>query len=253
MSFLSSAASPLGTPLRFVAWLRSWLGRKAEVREHPFDVRHGVDTEGLLYAHDLCTGHAHDRHNEGYYATAPSLFSGAMDCWRGTLSDCSVEDYAFVDLGCGKGRMLMLASELPFQFIHGIELNGDLVRDARRNLRRWLRAPRACRRITFECGDVLGLELPTCPVILFLFNSFGAEVLGPLIARLAAAASNRTAPIDLVYVHPDHDALVAKMPGIERLCEAEVPFSEEDAAADAFGVKSDSVAIYRLPPKRINQ
>lgn len=254
MSFLSSALPPhLGTPLRVAAWLRRLLGREAEARLHPFDVLHGIDTEGLLYAEDLSTGHAHDRHNEGYYATAPSLFEGAMACWRQTLSDCGVEDYVFVDLGCGKGRVLLLASEWPFQAIHGMELSQDLARDARRNLRKWLRRPRACRRITVECDDVLRIQLPEDPVILYLFNSFAAEVLGPLMAKLAAAASRRSAPIDLIYVHPDHDPLVAATRGVERLGSAEVRFSEEDAAADAFGVHYDTVSIYRLPPKQINR
>lgn len=253
MSFPSSALSPRpGFPFRFAAWLRRLRGPRTQLRQHPFDMRHGVDTEGLLYAPELDSGHAHDRHNEGYYATAPSLFQGAMERWRQTLNNCSVKDYAFIDLGCGKGRVLMLASQWMFQAVHGLELNPALARDARRNLRRWLRKPRACRRVTVECSDVLGLRLPDAPVILFLFNSFGAEVLAALMQPLAEAAQRRIAPIDLVYVHPDHGALVAATPGIERLTESEVPFSQEDAAADAFGVHSDGVAIYRIHPGKEN-
>lgn len=269
MSLHSSVALP-----GFLTRLRARLGRRdaPPPPRHPFDFRYGTDTEGLLYADDLTTGHAHDCFNEGYYATAPSLFRGALECWRGTLSGWKIEDYTFIDLGCGKGRVLLLASQSPFRFVRGIELHPRLARVARRNIRKWLKAKHmfaesiysccslfipvlcslipvpclSCRRITVESADVLRLKLPTEPVILFLFNSFGDEVLVPLMQQLAAEAGRRTAPIDLIYIHPDHDRLVAQTPGIELLRWTEIPFSEEDAAADVFGVSSDPVSVYRL-------
>ena len=248
MSFPLSAAFLHAGSL--AAWLRSFFGRGTArpAPIHPFDLRYAVETDGLLYAPDLAAGHAHDLFNEGYYATAPSLFAGAVACWRQTLTAGKGEDYTFIDLGCGKGRVLLLASELPFRSVRGIELNPRLVRIARRNLRKWLGSPRACRRVTAERGDVLDLELPAGPVLLFLFNSFTAEVLAPLIERLALAAFQRTAPIDLLYVHPDLARLVTRTLGMEPLCRTEIPFSLEDTAADVFQVASDAVAIYRIPP-----
>ena len=214
---------------------------------HPFDTRHGVDTAGLLYARALASGHAHHRYNEGYYGTAPSLFRGLMALWQSTLAaGCGLSGYSFIDLGCGKGRVLMLASEFPFRSIAGIELDANLTRTARRNLKKWLRSPRACRHLAVEHADVLALELPPGPVLLYLFNAFHAEVLAALLNRLAAAARSRSAPIDLLYVHPDHDALVRRTPEIEFLADAEIPFSPEDAAADVFGVCSDRCIVYRL-------
>ncbi|HWG21352.1 MAG TPA: class I SAM-dependent methyltransferase [Terracidiphilus sp.] len=237
--------------------LRSLLlrpSRRADV--HPFDREHGVETGGLMYADKLATGHAHDRYSEGYYATAPSLFRELMRAWQDTLARAgpAIEDYSFIDLGCGKGRVLLLASEVPFRSIAGVELNAKLARMARRNVRKWMRAAvrdgnwmgRAGRNVTVEHADVLDLRLPPGPVVLFLYNSFGAEVVGALMAKLAAVAPTRSGPIDLLYVHPDHDALVARTPGIELLRSAEIRFSEEDAAADVFGVASDFCTVYRL-------
>ncbi|HKF48878.1 MAG TPA: class I SAM-dependent methyltransferase [Terracidiphilus sp.] len=231
---------------------------------HPFDLRHGVDTSGLIYAPDLPTGRAGDSHSEGYYATAPSLFRGAVETWLSTLAagpaheDHTFADYAFLDLGCGKGRVLMLASELPFRSVGGVELNPALARIARRNLRRFKRSgSQVCRDVSVECADALGLNLqhglPQGPVLLFLFNSFGAEVLAPLMERLAASARGRSAPIDLIYIHPDHEQLVAATPGIELLRSAEIPFTPEDAQADVFGVSSDFVAVWRLASRPFPQ
>jgi SAM-dependent methyltransferase len=229
--------------------MRRWLRRPSQSEPaHPFDVAHGVDTSGLYYAERLPSGHAHDRYSEGYYATAPSLFHGAMGLWMNSLEPgLRIEDYTFVDLGSGKGRVVMMASEYPFRTVRGIELNAGLVRGARRNLRRWMRGGRAvCRDVRVERGDVLGLELPDGPMVLFMFNSFGAEVVGPLMEKLARASRGRRAPVDLVYVHPDHDGLVAGTPGAELLKYAEVAFNEEDARADLFGVGSDVCSVWRL-------
>jgi SAM-dependent methyltransferase len=235
---------------------------------HPFDRAHQVDTSGLFYADRLPTGHPHDRYSEGYYATAPSLFSGALAQWQATLPAAEVsrppalriEDYTFVDLGCGKGRVLLMASMYPFRAVRGIELNAKLMRVARRNLRQWQRSANpACRDVDVLPGDVLGQRRDSAldsildttpdaaPVVLFLFNSFSAEVLEPLLHRLAnAARPPRQMPIDLIYVHPEHDRLVAATPGIELMRHAEISFSYDDAQADLFGVSSDLCSVYRL-------
>ncbi len=103
---------------------------------HPFDRAHRIDTGGLIYADGLSTGHEHDMHSSGYYATAPSLFRGAMEHWSATLeaSPFRLTDYAFIDIGCGKGRVVLLASEYAFREVVGVELNPQLASVARRNL-----------------------------------------------------------------------------------------------------------------------
>jgi SAM-dependent methyltransferase len=220
---------------------------------HPFDLRHGVDTSGLLYADRLLSGHAHDQHSEGYYATAPSLFRGVLARWQETLpaAGLTIEDYTLLDLGCGKGRVLLIAAEFPFRAVLGVELHPGLARIARRNVRRWLRADRSCRNVTVLTGDALDVPLPDgppdCPTVLFVFNAFSAEIVRALMRRLHAAAQHRTAPIDLLYIHPDQDSIVRNTPGVEVLADEDFSFSEEDAGADVFGVNVDRCAIYRLP------
>jgi SAM-dependent methyltransferase len=147
--------------IRIFSYLRRGPEPSQAEPAHPFDREHGVDTSGLYYADRLPSGHAHDRYSEGYYATAPSLFHGAMSLWMNSLgAGMRVEDYCFVDLGCGKGRVVLMASGYRFRAVRGIELNADLVRVARRNLRRWRRAGKAvCRDAGVDGGDVLGSEM----------------------------------------------------------------------------------------------
>lgn len=242
------------------------LARPLLRRINPFDLRHGTDTGGLLYAPDLPTGHEHDACNEGYYATAPSVFRGLISRWEDTLGapdasrlgtwDSTPRDapekeflnlshYHFIDLGCGKGRVLLLASQLPFRAVTGIELHAGLCATASRNVRISQRQ-RPGAPIQVICGDVLDLPLPDGPVVLFLFNSFGADVMRRLLEKLSAAAEGRSAPIDLLYVHPDWVQMVESAPGVAMLFRGDIPFSREDELADAFGVSVDHCAAYRF-------
>ena len=231
------------------AWVEGWRRVVPEPRrQHPFDRRHRVDTGGVLYPADLKSAHAHDIQSAGYYATAPSLFHGAMARWSETLPGLGYRlcDYALVDMGCGKGRVVMLASEYGFREVAGVELNPALAAAAESNLRRWMRTPRACGEVRIMHGDALSVPVPEGPVVIYFFNSFEREMVELWLQRLAGLASARREPIDLIYVHPEFGEMVRRTPGIQVLAEIDIDFSAEDAAADVFGVGFDGCAIYRM-------
>jgi SAM-dependent methyltransferase len=219
---------------------------------HPFDHRHRVDTAGLFYADQLASGHHRDAHSAGYYATAPSLVRGALQQWTLTLLETglTLADFALLDVGCGKGRVLLIASEYPFRRIVGVELHPGLVAIARRNLRRWMRRPRACTNVEVLQDDALAIPLPEGPLLVFFFNSFEREMIDPFLHKIAAAAAARPDPIDLIYVHPEFGSIVGRHPRVRLLSDLELTLTPEDAAADIFGVAWDRVAIYRFTPPR---
>jgi hypothetical protein len=216
---------------------------------HPFDLRHGVDTSGLMYADGLDTGHPHDRLSSGYYATAPSLFHSGISLWKDTLSatNYTTQQYAFFDAGCGKGRVLMMATQYDFRQVVGVELHPWLAKVASRNLRKWVASGRSASQAQVVNGDVLAVAFPTGPVLVYLFNSFEREMVQALLRRLVEISATRADPIDLLYVHPDYGNLVRQTPRMEWLADADIAFGEEDAAADVFRVRSDRCSIYRLP------
>ena len=227
--------------------LRNFMARRQNI--HPFDRKHRVDPSGLIYADGLSSGHEHDKHSAGYYATAPSLFHGVIAHWSATLARAgfTLNDYALFDIGCGKGRVVLLASEYPFRQIVGVELNPSLAQTARKNLNIWQRAPRASRNVHVVTGDVLSVPIPDGPVVIYFFNSFERELLQMLLNRLLEISATRSDPIDLLYVHPEYAGLVSQTPRMELLADEKIPFTPKDAAADVFNVNVDRCSIYRLP------
>ena len=215
---------------------------------HPFDLEHEVDTSGLLFAAELASGHAHDDHINAYWGTAPSGFRGILEEWQRALDGTpyGIEDYTFVDIGCGKGRVLMLASDAPFQRILGVELNPALTGIAESNLARWNGAPHLCSDIEILNVDALAAPIPDSPVVLYIYNSFNLYVMLPLLERMQALALARSTPIDLIYATPQQAALVEAVPGIALLRTGSIALNGEDRAACAFATTQLDFRIYRF-------
>ncbi len=103
--------------------------------ESRFDRNYDVDTAGQDYLADL-KSHPHYPHAVLYDSTPPRIFRRML---RGLNIDHS--EYVFVDMGCGKGKVVLLAAELPFKRVVGVELSPKLARIAKNNLRTY-RGPR---------------------------------------------------------------------------------------------------------------
>ncbi len=217
-------------------------------RPHPFDLRSGLDTGGLLRAEKITSGHAHDGQTTAYYGSQPSVFLGMMERWREVLRDAgeALEDFTFVDIGCGKGRVLMLASEFPFRAIVGVELSPELARAADENLRRWALAPRACAEIQVLERDVLEYPLPDGPALLFLYHPFEGELFATWVQTRLSTAARRTMPLYLAYLNPVHEGLLAAAPRTQLLWAGDIAFSAEEEAVHLFGGASERISLYRL-------
>ena len=153
----SWAGSPVDRLKQFLKRVaRRLLGRPPAalaVATHPFDQNHGVDTSGLLERDRLRTGHVNDTHNTAYFGVPPSRFKNAMERWRATPGTAPTEEYRFVDVGCGKGRAVLLASQMPFREVVGVELHPQLAETARLNLDRWREGAGTAARTSIVCAD----------------------------------------------------------------------------------------------------
>lgn len=199
---------------------------------HPFDLEFGVRTSGLVAGRDLAAGHRHDRHNTAYYAIAPSIFEAMVVRWRRSHPAGPIDAYTFVDLGAGMGRAVLLASQLPFRRVVGVELNPTLARIARKNLALWRAAGRAVAPTRMVCGDAAEFRFPPGPCVAFLFNPFGAAVMRRLLGAMAAQFAGRAGELDMVYVNNEQEGVLRRQPGLARLFAGQVKRSRADAIAD---------------------
>ncbi|WP_433973836.1 class I SAM-dependent methyltransferase [Tunturiibacter lichenicola] len=233
--------------------------------QHPFDQIHGVETSGLIAAGNLITGHPNDAHVTAYYGVAPSILRSLIGIWRTTTPPHPTHHYTFVDIGAGKGRAMLVASELDFHQIIGIELNPALADIAQLNLEHWREAhatdttasPIAPIRLLEQ--DALTFDFPRTPTVVFLFHPFEAPVLKLLLRRIESQFAKRpggpTPALDILYVNSECRAVLDRHPAFTRLFLGPVAMSPEDHLADLAAIAQqkeygstgdEECAIYRL-------
>lgn len=118
--------------------------------------------------------------------------------------------YVFVDMGSGKGRALLVASEFPFAKIVGIELSECLHRIATDNVKRYKPASQKCAVFDLKCMDALDFTYGDEPLMLFLFDPFGREILQDIITNLEASLRAKPREAYVVYVYPQYEDVLQK-------------------------------------------
>jgi SAM-dependent methyltransferase len=211
---------------------------------HPFDVAYGTDTGGLISGSNLASGHASDRFIEGYAAVPPSRFRNILARWQASNPPHSIAEYTFVDLGCGKGRALLLASQAGFREVVGVELNPALATTARANAELWTAAGKAGSTIRVMQGDAVELTWPAPPCVAFLFNPFGATLMARVVARMAAAFRDRPHDLEVLYYKPEQAAAFAN--SFEMIWCETTGIIPEELAVDPVADPNDETRAYRL-------
>ena len=146
--------------------------------ESQFDSRYGVDTFEMVPVAMLDIPNARKK-EAVFYEPTPIMEFGYVI----SRLSISYSDFAFVDVGSGKGRTLLLAAWFPFKRIVGIEISPKLHQIAESNISRY-QGPRMCNDINTVCEDAGECGFPSDPMILFLFNPFQENVLKLFLQRL---------------------------------------------------------------------
>ncbi len=217
--------------------------RRGPVPVHPFDAAHGTDTGALIPGEDLQTGHRHDRYITAYHGTAPSLFQKVMAHWQ-RVALHPLEQTAFVDIGAGKGRAMLLASHMPFRRIVGVELHPMLAANMRENVDLW-QLTHTTVPMRVEEADAMTLRMPTGPCCLFLFNPFDLVLMDRFLDRLTRQFAGREEQLDLVYVNDEQKEMIAQEhPTYRLLWQGRVFLSHVDRDADKATIRHCADGLY---------
>jgi hypothetical protein len=217
--------------------------RKGPAPKHPFDVLHGTDTGQLIPGDELATGHRHDRHITAYHGVAPSLFSKLMSRWQ-TLAQHPIKQTAFVDIGAGKGRAMLLASQHLFRRIVGVELHPALAAASRTNIEHY-QATHTTPLIRLNEADVMAMRMPAGPCLFFLFNPFDFVMMDRFLHRVETQFKDRPGQLDLLYVNDEQREMMRGYhKQFEELWRGRIHLSHEDRDADKAIINHDAEGLY---------
>jgi SAM-dependent methyltransferase len=218
--------------------------------EHEFDRQYGVDTSGLVWSVDLKTGSRSDAWNTAYYGIGPSVFHHVMAQVPGPL----LRGATFIDLGCGKGRAVLLASEYPFAQAIGVEIAPQLHRIAVENIGRY-NAARHVKERTLEgrsdlapmsvlLQDAAEYRFPAGPLVVYLYHPFCRPVLDQVVRNLGRSLTESPRNAAVVYINHELRDVLDRAPYLQQAWSATVQMDANDRLADRIGSSAEDCAIY---------
>ncbi len=135
-----------------------WKGLpKPQSSREPFDEALGVETSGVVWLTNL--RNKNFVHGIRYEPCSP------LKCrWAIENSGIDPKEFSFVDIGSGKGRALIVASEYVFAKVAGVEYSSKLCKIAAANLQKLgISAQVVCR-------DAVDFNFPDTDIFVFFYN-----------------------------------------------------------------------------------
>jgi predicted RNA methylase len=170
---------------RLLPGRRRWRGRL-------FDRRRGIETSKPLEREELLGMPAELRAHAGQYLpTDLPLFRRIV-----RRSGVDPAQFSFVDLGCGKGRILIAAADYAFRTIIGVEADANLVAVARTNVEQ---SGAGESRISVLHCDAREADLPDGNLFVFMYSPFRGPVFEAVARRLAALAAEPERAVVIAY------------------------------------------------------
>lgn len=223
---------------------------------HPFDLRHGTDTGGFVTTDDFSATSLSSCYTTAYLGTPPSTIRPAL-----AALPVKHQDFSFVDIGCGKGRVLFVAAEFPFRRLLGVEIVPELCDIARANA---ALKPEWKERIAILNQDATAFQYPEGPLVLYMFYPFSSKILRRVLANLERQLRRSPRPAYILFSdlkppddapklpddvptlrdHVTHQEMMHSFPMIEEISDTVYPLSAEDAAAEPSSCKAYRFLLY---------
>jgi SAM-dependent methyltransferase len=165
-----------------------------------FDREHGIETAAERPLAEVGVSQADVARGNGVYRPLSEKLFRAAIASIGIGIDAS--KFTFVDVGSGKGKILFMAADYPFKRVVGIEYAHGLHEVAVRNVATYRSERQRCRDIEPVHADALKYELPSGPLVLFIFNALAKEIMRELLVQLDdSVASESHRAVILIYTN----------------------------------------------------
>lgn len=208
------AFGPFGKLSRIVSWSSESLRNRglvttlkialSAVEDSCFDWRHGTETGRVVDSDEFEATLANRGHAVRYKATKARPFQALLRHLR------LPEGSTFVDVGSGKGRVLLLAAQRHFRRVVGVEFSPSLCEWARRNVQIFGRRTRFLAPIEVIQADITLHEWRGDENVFYLYNPFDAEILARFVENLRRSVAASPRQVWLIYSAPIHTTVLGE-------------------------------------------
>ncbi len=123
---------------------------------------------------------------------------------------------SIIDLGCGKGRVMVVAAHHGFIRVTGIDIAKELCQEAVANMRK---TGEKFPGLNWQVlnGNVLNYDIKPDDSVFFMFNPFTEDILLSFLNRLAQSCSLYPRKTWFIYANPQY-ADILKQNGYKTVC-----------------------------------
>jgi predicted RNA methylase len=179
--------------------------RNSFLRRDDYDQAHGVDTGGNHPLWTLVDDPKVVVDGHPYHPVDEADLENAL-----RKLDLPFSKFDFIDVGCGKGRALLVAAPLGFRTLLGVEFVPALAAIARKNLTQL-----AIRNASIVECDARHYSFAAHPTVIFLNNPFGRDIMQSVVQRLTEVAAEQY----VIYVVPGQNEVFAESGQFEKTAE----------------------------------
>lgn len=172
--------------------------------DYLFDWRNGTDTIRRVEVGTLDFSSSNKAQAKTYGATKARPFLKLLDLLN------LPRDATFVDIGSGKGRVLMLAAQAGFRRIVGIDFSPQLCEIATQNVEAFRKHTHTNAQIHIQQADATEYEFTADQRVFFMFDPFLPTVLRPVIQNLGQSITRFPRQCWLIYLAPKYHQTIAE-------------------------------------------
>ena len=176
----------------------------SHIGDYMFDIKYGTDTVSWVNLKNLRVVGKNRKRASMYQPThvypLKKLFE-ELNIPQGKI---------FIDLGCGKGRVLLVASEFGFKELRGIEFASELCKTAVTNCSVYKDKTGTKAEFQIIESDVVDYDIHDEDVF-FMFHPFDDFVLRQVLRKITLSLLMNKRKIWIIYRNPVHKDIIGRM------------------------------------------
>lgn len=163
------------------------------IEDFYFEMKYGISTSSIVKCEDLDISEASKEHSNEYKPTRFRHF-------RLLIRNLKLpENSVFVDMGSGKGRVLLQASLYKFKRIIGVEISSKLFEIAKNNISKFDKLLNRPLNIELVNEDVLKYEIKNDENVFYFYYPFDNYVMEIILTRIIKSLIGHPRKVWLIF------------------------------------------------------
>ena len=117
------------------------------------------------------------------------------------------KEKSLIDVGSGKGRVMVAAAHFGFKNIIGVDFAKELCAAAEKNINK-IKTQFPDTTFTIYCQDILNYAINATDKVFFLFNPFNKEIMEKFLEKIGRSINEHRRTIYIIYANPQQKEIL---------------------------------------------